>query len=111
MDLAHFRSGFDVDLVVDNPNIDYSSEETQLQMLDYFDKLQRSYLAEQVWYRKFSMRSWYQDFLMWVRVGQCSSLPDGLKGFQKVVPPEVFYVCLEEALIKVGGDRELDLLW
>ena len=46
MDLAHFRSGFDVDLVVDNPDIDYSSEETQLQLLDYFDKLQRSYLAD-----------------------------------------------------------------
>ena len=28
MDLEYFKSGFDVDIVVENPNIDYSSEET-----------------------------------------------------------------------------------
>ena len=30
MDLSHFKTGFDVNIMVENPNLDFSSEENQL---------------------------------------------------------------------------------
>ena len=30
MDMRYFKSGFDVDIIIENPHLDYSSEETQL---------------------------------------------------------------------------------
>ena len=111
MDLEYFQTGFFVKTVVDNPNIDYSSEATQLQLLDFYDKLQRNYLCEENWFVQYSLSTWYLDFMRWMEEGQCSVAPDVIKGFQRVVPQEYFYPCLEEALQKVGAHRKDDLLW
>ena len=36
-------------LVVNNPDIDFSSEASQLKILDFYDKVQRSYLGKEDW--------------------------------------------------------------
>lgn len=111
MDQRSFKTGFDVALVVNNPELDFSTEESQLKILDFYDKVQRSYLGKEDWCQPFSMNSWFYDFIMWTKAGQCSHLTQGLLGFERVVPQEQFYPCLEEALEKVGEERRKDLIW
>lgn len=48
--MEYFKTGFDVDIIVENSDIDYSSEETQTKILDFYDKVQRSYLGSQDWF-------------------------------------------------------------
>ena len=43
---------------------------------------------------------WYNDYNEWIRDGKCMLLPGGLKPFEKIVPPEIFYFCIQEALRK-----------
>ena len=80
-------------------------------LLEFYDKLQRSYLCSENWFQKYSLQSWYIDFLKWVGARQCSALPEGLTGFQRVIPSHLFYPCLEEALTKVDDDRKKNLRW
>ena len=50
LDLEYFKTGFDVNIIVENPNLDYSSEETQLQLQDFYNKLETSYNGSQDWF-------------------------------------------------------------
>ena len=48
---------------------------------------------------------------MFVSGGHCSYLPKGFTDHEKVVPSDIFYPCLEEALTKVDEERRKDLRW
>ena len=47
LDLEYFQTGIRVTTVVGNTDLDYSSEESQYKMLDFYDKLDRSYLCDE----------------------------------------------------------------
>ena len=47
LDIEHFQTGFNFDVDSYVVDVDLSSEETQLQMIDYYDKVKRSYLCEE----------------------------------------------------------------
>ena len=101
LDLRYFESGFTVQLFVYNSEVDYSSSETQYQMLDFYDKIQRNYLCEHDYFINYTLKSWYLDFRQWVTEGNCRFKPDGLpEPFHKIVPPEIYYPCLKEYTTK-----------
>ena len=47
LDIEYFQTGFEFDVDSYVVDVDLSSEETQLQMIDYYDKVKRSYLCEE----------------------------------------------------------------
>lgn len=63
MDLKYFQTGIEVFEMVRNPDLDYSSEEIQYHLLDYYDKLHRSFLCDDTWFVKYSLDSWYLKWL------------------------------------------------
>ena len=79
-----------------NPDIDYSSEEAQCKLMDFYDKMYRSYLCDEPWFLEWTLDSWFVKYLWWAGAGQCTAFPEGLTGFQRTVPPDLFYPCLEE---------------
>ena len=64
-----------------NYDIDFSSEEVQYQLLDWYDKIQRCYLCDQKWLKVKSMAPAYTEFNQWVRGGHCPQLEEGLSPF------------------------------
>ncbi len=55
-------------------------------MLDFHDKLKRSYLCEEQWFtHAITWTLWYEEFNEWVRDGKCPVLKGGLRNFQKVM--------------------------
>ena len=80
--MDYFQTGFFVDIMIENPDIDYSTIESQYTMLDFYDKLERAYLGTRDWFVPYSLNLWYMDFLRYfVEPGYCTHLPDGLIGF------------------------------
>ena len=67
-----------VTTLVQNTELDYSSEEAQYQLLDFYDKMYRSYLCDEPWFIEWTLNSWYRKFLWWAGSGGCSALPEGL---------------------------------
>ena len=49
---------------------------------------------------------WYRDVNKYVRDGKCLAKREGLSPFEKTIPSEIFYFCLEEGRRKkeIGGD-------
>ena len=47
LDIEYFQTGFEFDVDSYVVDVDLSSEETQLQMIDFYDKVKRSYLCEE----------------------------------------------------------------
>ena len=63
-DKEYFKTGFGTGISVQsnfdgNPDIDYPSEEVQLTIIDFWDKLVRCYLCDEAWFHKYIYRSWY----------------------------------------------------
>ena len=81
LDVKYFGTGIRVTTIVENTDFDFSSEEAQYQLLDFYDKMYRSYLCDEVWFTEWTLDSWYVKYLYWVSAGQCSAMPDGLPGF------------------------------
>jgi len=81
MDMKYFKTGFEVETIIHNPDVDYSTEESQYKLLGLYDSLQRCYLCEQQWFYKLSLNAWYPQYLAFVRSGMCSRLPEGLTAF------------------------------
>lgn len=97
LDIEHFQTGYSIGLFTRADQIDITSVETQLQMLEWFEKLKRNYLCEEQWFNnQYFWRFWYERYNLWVRDGGCSHLGGGLSPFQKTVPPELFYLCYHE---------------
>ena len=63
-------------------------------MHDFNDKLQRCIGCNETWFKKNTLNSWYDRLYTWVERGDCFLEDEGLKPFEKVIPPENFYVCL-----------------
>ena len=78
--------------------LDVASQEVQLNILDFEDKLKRCYLCSENWFNKeHEWKMWYKDVNKFVRDGKCLARPQGLSPFEKTIPSEIFYFCLEEA--------------
>ena len=106
LDRKYFNSGTSATVYIENddPPLDYSLPEVQLQLQDFYDKLQRSYLCEEDWWKKDTVRSWYTAFKKWVDRGECFLEREGIKPFEKVVNPDSFYVCLHDFLLSDEGE-------
>ena len=71
-DSKYFRTGFDTWVINLRDDIDYTSEETQLQLLNFWDKLRRCYLCDETWFNKYRYSSWYLKLNEWFASGSCS---------------------------------------
>jgi len=106
LDRKYFNGGNAGTVYIENddPIIDYSLPENQYALLDFHDKLQRCYLCDKAWIEKDTLRNWYTGFRNWVRRGECFLKRGGPDPFEKIVDPEIFYVCLQEYLVGDDGD-------
>ena len=97
LNAIHFEDGYRFDMYHKLDTLDVTSEEVQIQILDFQDKMARCYLCSENWLQKeFEWRVWYKDLHKFVSDGDCLVLPGGLTPFQKTIPSEIFYFCLEE---------------
>ena len=77
-------------------NLDVTSEEVQMKILDFYDKISRCYLCSENWFQKQYMSElWFNDLHRFVKGGDCMVLPQGLTPFQKIIPAEIFYFCFQ----------------
>ena len=107
----YFRSGFATAIFVDNPDLDSASRATQLELIEFEDRLQRCYGCEEQWFKENTLGSWYRNFNRWVSSGECFAQRSGIKPFEKIVPTDVFYTCLWEYLESDNGQpRKKDLI-
>ena len=78
----YFQDGGDFDISHKLDTIDVASEETQLKILEFYEKMDRSYLMEETWMvKQFNWRLWYKEVNDFVRKGECMFLPEGLTPF------------------------------
>ena len=104
---VHFKNGMRQFINHKMDTLDVSSQEVQLNILDFDDKLKRCYLCTENWFNKEHQWSmWYRDVNKYVRDGKCLAKREGLSPFEKTIPSEIFYFCLEEGRRKkeIGGD-------
>ena len=50
LDKEYFATGFEATVYMDNADFDHASARGQYTMLDFFDKLERSYLCDESWF-------------------------------------------------------------
>ena len=48
------------------------------------------------WFIANTLQSWYNNYNLWVKSGECPFARGGIKPFVKIVEPEIFNACLEE---------------
>ena len=90
-----FKDGYDLKVFSIVNDVDVASEESQLKILDFHEKMTRCYLCEETWFKNsYRWRLWYPEFNKFVRDGKCFFKPEGLTIFEKTIPPELFYPCL-----------------
>ena len=92
----YFDQGFTAVFYVNNSDIDYSSHEVQLQMLEFEDNLKRSRECAEIWFVENTISSWYGSFHQWVNNGNCYVLRSGIQPFEKTIDEDFFYPCLWE---------------
>ena len=51
LDKEYFATGAKPTIYIENGTYDQTSEEAQYTLLEFFDKLERSYLCEESWFR------------------------------------------------------------
>ena len=61
-------------IVLLNEELDFASEDLQYHLLDFYEKLEKSYLCEEQWVIQKSIISPYLQFRDWVGYGQCPLL-------------------------------------
>ena len=49
-------------MIIDGTNVDWTSEETQYKLMEFYDKLERCYLCEESWIEQYRVSKWYMDF-------------------------------------------------
>ena len=62
LDMEYYETGFKTRIHTDNPDLDYSSEESQYRLLELYDKLKRCYLCDERWFVDNTLESWYLTF-------------------------------------------------
>ena len=103
MNALHFKEGYSFEIYSVVDDVDIASVESQEAILDLNDRVGRCYLCEEQWLKdQILWRLWYQDYNDWVRRGECLYLPGGLRPFERTIPPELFYICLAQALQEGG---------
>ena len=109
-DIEHFGTGYHIDIQTFCSDIDLSSAESQYKILDFYEKLSQSYLCEEQWFvDQLLWDVWYHKYNRWVRQGKCLFRPEGLTPFEKIVPPDIFYLCFNLWREDGGSMRDLQL--
>ena len=63
IDKEHYETGFQVRIVTYSADIDVFSSASQFKQLDFQDKLNRSYLCEEQWFKnQYQWKIWYTGF-------------------------------------------------
>lgn len=75
-------------------------------MLEFFEMLDRCYLCSSAWFTPYTLSSWYLKFNSWVHDGNCFLHRDGFKNFDKIIPPNSYYICLDQWLLTEKGQNE-----
>ena len=70
--------------------------------------MKRCYLCDEQWFGFFGHENWYIEFRDWVRDGECFLHSEGLSNFDRIVPQEKFYFCLNEYIIAEDKKKELN---
>ena len=82
LNAVHFQEGFEVDFYHKLDELDVTSEEVQMQILDFYDKVERCYLCSENWFQKaYQWRLWLRELHKFVSDGDCMVLPEGLTPF------------------------------
>ena len=92
----YFDSGFTVTFFVSNPELDFSSIETQQKIIQFEEAIQKNKFLDENWFITNTFTSWYKNFHHWVSRGECYALRAGIDPFEKGINPDKFYDCLWE---------------
>ena len=80
--VVHFEDGFPFSVYHKLDTLDVSSEEVQMVILDFYDKMSRCYLCSDNWLQMpHQWKMWYRDLHKFVSDGDCLVLPEGLTPF------------------------------
>ena len=60
------------------------------------------------WFVPYQMFSWYEKFNKWVREGKCFLRDEGLQTFERIIPPEIYYICLNDYMTTDEGKPMLN---
>ena len=69
----YFAAGFTVTHYVDNPNLDYASEDVQVQLINFNERLAKCHGCDEDWHEENTLRTWYEDLARWVRSKECQA--------------------------------------
>jgi Niemann-Pick C1-like protein 1 len=78
---------------------DFSSEETQAQILDFADAVRDCEGCDEQWMEEGTVFSFLESFAAWVKDGQCFSEPNDryvYLNFDGTIPTEDYYTCLNK---------------
>ena len=82
LNIHHFKDGADFKIFHIVNDVDVSSEESQLQMIDFLDKINRCFDCEETWFKNFFLwELWYPEYHKFVQRGNCLFRPEGLTIF------------------------------
>ena len=108
----YFAQGYAPTFYVICPECDFTSKETQFEMIAFFDNLMRCDGCSEDWFKANAMSCWYTSFNAWVRTRECYEMRGGIKPFDKVVDPEFFTECLDQYLnTDIGRAMKQDMLF
>ena len=72
----HFETGFSFHIYHKLDTLDVASEEVQLKIIDFEDKIGRCYLCSENWFQRAILWNlWYSQLNRFVREGNCMALP------------------------------------
>ena len=90
----YFNQGETVTFYTNNTNLDYTSEETQLKLIEFNDKLKACEGCEKKWTVESSFTSWYETFNSFVQAGASGCSSSSYDTSKKIVKPAQFMTCL-----------------
>ena len=67
----YFEAGFAPNFYVTNPELDFTTKESQLKLIEFNELLGRCYACSENWFKANTLGSWYSDFNRWVQSGEC----------------------------------------
>ena len=96
----YFSSGSITTTYVDNPDLDYTSQAVQEQMIAFNKHLKDCDICEEKWNIDTTLEMWYHDLSKWTRNGNCPGVPQDTQATAEnyIIPSASFYTCLNRFL-------------
>lgn len=86
---------FFTELIDENANYDFLSEESQLKMLEFDDVMTRCSGCTKTWMMPGTLESWNKELYKWIDEGKCEYVPQGYNPFTKVIEKWRYKACLD----------------